>query len=212
MAPNSPVSTSTPRSRNCADESFVQRNRDLRTRRVDEARPATLGGVAIQRELRHDEHRAADVRDDRFIFSSSSAKRRKPDDLFGHPDQLFLGVGMREADEQQIAAADPAGDPLANPHFAATTRWSENSHSGCTRERTHGRDNLAGARRRRAHATRAVRSDGARWFRRAVLRAHASRRGLANQLDVDRQLDLVADRDAARLERLVPGESEVAAA
>ena len=32
-----------------------------------------------------------------------------------------------------------------------------------------------------------------------------------NQLDVDRQLDLVANRDAAGLERLIPRQTEVAA-
>src|SRR4029079_15470764 len=54
---------------------------------------------------------------------------------------------------------------------------------------------------------------GALWWRvasRLGRRAHL--RDLANQLDVNRQLDLVANHDATRLERLIPREVEVASA
>ena len=65
-APNSPVSTRIPALAQHVDEPVVQGLRVLGPRRVDEARTAPLDGVAVERELRHDEHRAADV-DDRAI-------------------------------------------------------------------------------------------------------------------------------------------------
>ena len=65
---------------------------------------------------------------DRFILSLVVRKDAKSDDLVGHPRELLVAVGVREADEQREAATDSAGHSLADAHFGATDPLEENSH------------------------------------------------------------------------------------
>jgi hypothetical protein len=62
-------------------------------------------------------------------LSSAVGEEPEPDDLVGHPGDRVPGVGVREADEQQKAALDPTGDPVADAHFGAGDSLEEDAHT-----------------------------------------------------------------------------------
>ena len=129
MAPNSPVSTRSTALAQQRDEALVQRDRRLRARRVDEARPPALHRVAVERELRHDEQRAADVGEREVHLVLGVGEQAEPDDLVGHPGERGLAVVVREADEQQEAAVDATGDSFADAHFGAGDSLQDDAHA-----------------------------------------------------------------------------------
>ena len=128
IAPNSPVSTRDAALAQQRDEALVERDRHLRARRVDEARPASLHRVAVERELRDDEQRAVHVGEGEVHLVVGVGEEAEADDLVGHPDERGLAVGVREADEQEKAALDATGDPIADAHFGAGDSLEEDAH------------------------------------------------------------------------------------
>ena len=91
----------------------------LRARCLDEARPPSLFGVAVERELRHDENRTGDVREREIHLLLGVAEDAQPHDFVGHPRQLFFGVAMREAREQYQPLVDVADDAPIHTDFRA---------------------------------------------------------------------------------------------
>ena len=190
-APNSPVSTRDAALSQPVDEPVVQGLRVLRARRVDEARATALHRVAVERELRHDEHRAADVDDRAIHLVLVVGEDAQADELLGHPLDVVEGVRVREADEHGESSLDRAGDTIAHAHAGARHALNENSHD------------CAGM------STQEASGDVPRRWSAADHAATLSDFGLLDDLDVDRDLHLGADRDAAGFERLVPVQAVV---
>ena len=93
------------------DESLIERNGRLRSRRVDEARPPALRGVAVERELRDHEQLAADVGEREVHLVVGVREESEADDFVGHPRDTCFIVRMREADEKEKARGQ-CGPPV----------------------------------------------------------------------------------------------------
>ena len=125
MAPNSPVCHTEAALAQQPDEALVQRHRDFGARGVDEARPAPLCRVAVQRELADDEHRAVDVGKPEVHLAVASANRRRPADLVGHPRELVAAasVCVNPTSSRNPAPIEPVARPSTRTS-ARETRWS----------------------------------------------------------------------------------------
>src|SRR5215831_6942014 len=111
------------------DELVVEGLRMLRTSRVDETRAAPLHRIAVQRELRHDEHRAADVDDRAIHLVFVVGEQTQTDELLGHPLDVVERVRVCEADENREPAVDRAGDSSVYAHAGAGDALNENSQA-----------------------------------------------------------------------------------
>ena len=119
IAPNSPVSTVQPRSRSICDEGVVQRFGDRSGRGGEEAGTSAGARVAVQSELRDHEHRATDVGEREIHLAGVIGEDAEPGDLVGHPDELRLGIGLREPDQQTVADTDLSDDASVDADFGA---------------------------------------------------------------------------------------------
>src|SRR5690606_9116303 len=98
------------------DETLVQRNRDLRRRRLDEAGPPALPRVAVERELADDQYTAADFLQRKIHLPLGIGEQPQPHYLVRHPPQpVFVVVGT-ESDQQQITSPDLTRDAVAHRH------------------------------------------------------------------------------------------------
>ena len=87
-------------------KAFVQRDGFPGPRGTDEAWTPSLGRVAVQRELRDDEGRAAYVAESKIHLVVAVRKYPQAHHLVRHPQQLSLAVGVGEADQEQESAVD----------------------------------------------------------------------------------------------------------
>ena len=122
-APNRPVATSTPSPRSASAKPLVQALGEVRIRRAREPRTATPARVGVQRELRDDERRPADV-DQRPV---------RPAVLVPEDPQLGGLAGQLDGDGLRVVRADAEQDDQPGPispttapstrTFAPVVRW-----------------------------------------------------------------------------------------
>src|SRR5207253_162453 len=82
-----------------------------------------------ERELRDHEQSPADVAEGEVHLVLRVAEEAKSEDLVGHPLELRLAVGLREADEEQEAAPDLSGEALADAYGRARHPLHEHAHA-----------------------------------------------------------------------------------
>ena len=87
------------------DEFLIQRDRRLRFRRVRKT-GTPLFQIGIQRELRDDEHAAADVRKREIHLARRIGKDAQMHDLLRETRRVRLRILRRNAEENQIPAVD----------------------------------------------------------------------------------------------------------
>ncbi len=129
IAPNSPVSVVHAPLAQQRDEPLVERNGSLRPRRVDEARPPPFCGIAVQRELRHDEQ-SPPLR--RRAPGSSSPRRRRTAGArrFSAIHVSARRRRVRKADQEEKSAADASRPRIVprDPHFGARNPLQHDAH------------------------------------------------------------------------------------
>ncbi len=99
---------------------------------MHEARTSPLAGVAVQRELAHDQDVPSHVGERKVHLPRVVGKDAKPQDLLGHPDQSLFLVARREAHEQQVAASDAAGLASVDRDASARDTLEDDPHSTVT--------------------------------------------------------------------------------
>src|SRR5690349_8374079 len=100
----------------------------LRPRGINEAWPPSFHGVAVERELRHDEQLAARVDDRAVHLVFIVGENAKADDLVGHPGELLLAVGMRQANQQNGAMTDLSNHSARDSDLSALRALNKYSH------------------------------------------------------------------------------------
>src|SRR5947208_3774612 len=110
------------------DEPFVQGNRYLGRRRVDEAGPPPLARVAVQGELRHHEQRPAYVGEGQVHLPLGVTEQPQTEHLVRHPGELVLGVGWGEAGEDEKPRSNLPGYAPVNAHFRTRDPLQHDPH------------------------------------------------------------------------------------
>ena len=119
-APNRPVATVAPSRRSSATSAVDDRFGVLGPGGRDPARAATLGGVAVERELADDEDLGADVGGGPVHHSRLVVEQAKVAQAVGELPGDGLVVVVGDADEHAQPAADPA-DLRARPRVTAAS-------------------------------------------------------------------------------------------
>jgi hypothetical protein len=101
----------------CENECFIERNRDIRSSRIDKTRPSSLLRIPVKSELRYDENLSSDIGEREVHLVLSVSKKTEAGDFVGHPLDLRERVGCGEADEYQKSTSDFSGGPLADANF-----------------------------------------------------------------------------------------------
>jgi len=114
------------------DESFIQRNREIRRRGSDKAGSPPLAGIAVECELRYHKKRTLRFCQIPIHLPLVVGEHSKPEDLLGHPGQLRVGIGRREAGEHEKAGPDCPGNPAFDPNLRASNPLEDDSHSTVT--------------------------------------------------------------------------------
>src|SRR5690606_11673935 len=109
-------------------EHLVESLRLVRSRRVDEARPPPLAGVAVEGELRHHEQRSPDILERAIHLPFVVTEEAEPDDLVRHPLHLLRTVAVRESHEEAEAAPHLPNDLPVYPHFGARYALEQDPH------------------------------------------------------------------------------------
>src|SRR5881396_3833309 len=110
------------------DEPFVQGNRYLGRRRVDEAGPPPLARVAVQGELRHHEQRPAYVGEGQVHLPLGVTEQPQTEHLVRHPGELVLGVGWGKASEDEKPRPNFPGYAPVNAHFRTRDPLQHDPH------------------------------------------------------------------------------------
>ena len=91
-------------------------------------RAPPFDSVSVQGELRDHEDRPADFGDRAIHFVFVVGKDAQTDNFVGHPRELVVAIGVREADEQQDAAIDAASHSIVDSHFGTRYALQQESH------------------------------------------------------------------------------------
>src|SRR5881409_3269663 len=130
------------------DEPFVQGNRYLGRRRVDEAGPPPLARVAVEGELRHHEQRPAYVGEGQVHLPLGVTEQPQTEHLVRHPGELVLGVGWGKAREDEKPRPNFPGYAPGNAHFRTRDPLQHDPHRPAptrTRNGERGTRNIRGA-------------------------------------------------------------------
>ena len=126
-APNTPVSTVAPRSRS-GDERVDQRLGVLGTRRIRPRRAPALAGVAVQRELAHDERGTAGVVQTDVHHALGIVEDPQAPHLVGQPPRRCLVVAVGDADQHAQPRPDLADHGAVHPYSGLGDPLEERTH------------------------------------------------------------------------------------
>ena len=88
-----------------------------------------MSGVAVQGELGDHQHSATDVNQRPIHLAFGIREEPQRQDLLDHPVDLWLGVGVGDADEREITASDGADDLPVNRHGSAGDTLEDDFHT-----------------------------------------------------------------------------------
>src|SRR3954470_3588823 len=117
-----------PQRANALDEMLVELARLLRPRRIVERRALALSHIPIERELRDGEHRAPDIRYRQIHLSSVIFKDAQPGDLLPKIISRSFGIRMRDSEQHQQSALDPANDLPVHRHRRSRNSLYHGTH------------------------------------------------------------------------------------
>jgi hypothetical protein len=96
---------------------LVQRPRRLRRRRLVERRPSSLAHVAVERELRDDQHAASGVHDGAIHgLAGVGLEHAHVADLGGDIARVRLGVRLADAEQDEQSGADLSNHLIVDAH------------------------------------------------------------------------------------------------
>jgi hypothetical protein len=111
------------------NESFVKRDREIRSCGVDETRPPPFLRVTVESELRNNENLSAHVGKREVHFVLSIGEESQARHLLGHPLDLRKRVRCGETDENQKSATDFPGGPLVDANFRTRDALEQNAQA-----------------------------------------------------------------------------------
>ena len=131
LAPKTPVSTGTPRSRSASTEVLVQRLGYLGPRRLREVGSSSLLVLAVgdQRELADDESSAGCVEERPVEAPGLVLEDPKTCDLAGQPFRLRRRVRSRDTQQHQDTRTDRRGDLTGNRDRRLPDALDDGSHA-----------------------------------------------------------------------------------
>lgn len=139
---NRPVSDRGPARRQARSDSFDERFGVGRWCGLRPARPATLAGVAVQRELAHNQEGRTSVERADVHHAVGVVEHAQPGQLRDQPICFVALVGVGDADEDTESGADPA-DHLelgsgrdATPHLGRRDPLHDRTHGFMLAHRT----------------------------------------------------------------------------
>src|SRR5204862_1163242 len=97
-----------------------------------ETGPASLARVAVQRELRHDQHTATRLGEIAIHLPFGIAEDAQAEDLLGHPAELCISVRRGKTRQNKKAGTDPSGYPAFDSNLGAFDSLEDDPHSTVT--------------------------------------------------------------------------------
>ena len=110
-------------------ECFIQRDGGLRTGSVREARAVALAAVTVERELRHDEQAAANIRERAVHFVVFVREYTHFNRFIGQINRIVHGITVCDAEQDKEALSDLSVNPAVDRHRRVGDSLYQRPHS-----------------------------------------------------------------------------------